>query len=348
MQPHRQDEDFPIGRALMKTILFISKGQEAPSTRYRALAYFNKLRSDGWAPVHLTAQRSLIPRLHILKAAASADVVVVLRKTFGLYYINLLRKFSRRLVFDFDDAIYCQSDGRSSLSKMKRFRNAARLCDAVWAGNHYLGRTAEAYQPNVWVLPTAVDPCKYERTSDKPQNRIVYVWIGSKSTRKYLKAELPTLEKLVQRLMPMELKIVADFSLASGGLPISAVPWSEVTEAQELLTSHIGIAPMPDNDRTRGKCGLKVLQYMAAALPIISSPTGVNAEIIEDGKTGFLPRNDEEWYRAARKLHANPALRDEMGQAGRRKVQREYSVEAVYREMRQSLLDQGKRAPIKC
>jgi len=331
----------------MKTILFISKGEGSPSTRYRALAYFNKLRSDGWAPVHLTAHRSLIPRLRLVKAAASADVVVVLRKTFGLYYFNLLRKFSRRLFFDFDDAIYCQSDGRPSSSKMKRFKNAVRLCDGVWAGNHFLGRTAETYQPNVWVLPTAVDPSKYEKAAAKPNNRIVYVWIGSKSTRKYLKAELPTLEQLARRLMPMELKIVADFSLSSSNLPIAAVPWREVTEAEELLTSHIGIAPMPDNERTRGKCGLKVLQYMAAALPVISSPTGVNAEIIEDGKTGFLPHNDEEWYRAARKLHDRPALRDKIGQAGRRKVQREYSLEAVYRKMKQSLNDQIKRASTK-
>ena len=327
----------------MKTILFLSKGETAPSTRYRAMAYFNRLRSDGWTPVHLTAQRSLVPRLQILRMAAAADVVVVLRKTFGLYYINLLRKFSRRLFFDFDDAIYCQSDGRPSAPKMKRFRNAVRLCDGVWAGNHFLGRAAQAYQPQVWVLPTALDPLKYERAADKPDNRLVFVWIGSKSTRKYLKTELPTFERLAQRLMSMELKIVADFSLASDRLPISVVPWSEATEAEALLTSHIGIAPMPDNERTRGKCGLKVLQYMAAALPVISSPSGVNAEIIEDGKTGFLPRNDQEWYQAAKYLNENPALRERIGQAGRGKVRREYSVDAVYQTMKRCLDEMSPR-----
>ena len=327
----------------MKTILFISKGAAAPSTRYRAGAYFDRLRSDDWNPVHLTARRSLIPRLRILKAAASADVVVVLRKTFGLYYFNWLRKFSRRLVFDFDDAIFCQSDGSASPSKMKRFRNAVRLCDGVWAGNHFLGRAARAWQPNVCVLPTALEPSKYEGAADKPANRLVLVWIGSRSTRKYLQSELPTLERLAQRLTPLELKIVADFALASDRLAISAVSWSEATEAEALLTSHIGIAPMPDNERTRGKCGLKVLQYMAAALPVISSPTGVNAEIIEDGETGFLPRDDQEWYQAVKQLHDNPALRERIGRAGRSKVRREYSIDAVYNKMKGCLDEMGPR-----
>ena len=326
----------------MKTILFLSKGAAAPSTRYRACAYFDRLRSDGWNPVHLTAPRSLIPRLRILRAAASADVVVVLRKTFGFYYFNWLRKFSRRLVFDFDDAIFCQSDGSASSSKMKRFRNAARLCDGVWAGNRFLGQAAQVYQSNVWVLPTALDPSKYDGAAHKPDNRLVLVWIGSRSTRKYLEAELPTLEKLAQRMKPLELKIVADFTLASDHLPIAAVPWSDATEAEALRTSHIGIAPMPDNERTRGKCGLKVLQYMAAALPVISSPTGVNAEIIEDGKTGFLPRSDQEWYQAVKQLNENPGLRESIGRAGRSKVHREYSVEAVYRIIRKSLNGQIK------
>ena len=321
----------------MKTILFISKGDEAPSTRYRAMAYFDRLRSDGWTPVHLTARRSLTSRLRLLKAAASADVVVVLRKTFGLSYIKLLRKFSRRLIFDFDDAIYCQSDGRFSRSKLNRFKRAVGVCDAVWAGNRFLRQAAEAYQPNVWVLPTALDPSKYEKAAAKPTDRLVFVWIGSKSTGKYIKSELPTLEKLAHRITPIELKIVADFDLPSTGLSIVSIPWSEATEAEELLTSHVGIAPMPDNERTRGKCGLKVLQYMAAALPVISSPAGVNAEIIEDGKTGFLPRNDEEWYQAAKQLFENPPLREAIGEAGRLKVCAEYSIDAVYQTMKRSL-----------
>lgn len=323
----------------LKTILFISKSETSPSTRYRALAYFERLRSDGWDPVHLSAHRALRSRLQILRAARSADVVVLLRKTFGVFYIQLLRKFSRHLILDFDDAVFCKSNGGFSKTRSDRFKRTVSLCDGIWAGNRFLSQAAKEYNTAVTVLPTALDPSKYEKSLDKSEKKLVFVWIGSHSTRKYLKAELPTLEMLADRLSNIELKIVADFTLASDQLTILAVPWSEATEAQALLTSHIGIAPMPDNDWTKGKCGLKVLQYMAAGLPVISTPSGVNAEIIEDGVTGFLPQIDTEWYRAVKMLDKNPALCEKIGEAGRRKVRNEYSLDVVYQKMKRSLED---------
>ncbi len=324
-------------RPKLKTILFVSKEESAPSTRYRALAYFDRLRSDGWNPVHLPAPRSLFARLRILKAARKADVVVLLRKTFGRGYIRLLRKYSRRLILDFDDAVFCRSNGGYSKTRRCRFERSVSLCDGIWAGNRFLCDAAKAHHSKVFVLPTALDISKYDEESIKPDDKLVFVWIGSHSTRKYLEAELPTLEKVAERLGTIELKIVADFTLESGRLSISAVPWSAETEARELRSAHIGIAPMPDNDWTKGKCGLKVLQYMAAGLPVISTPSGVNAEIIENGMTGFLPRNDEEWYQVTKKLSEDPELRERLGEAGREKVCRMYSVDVVYQEMKRSL-----------
>jgi glycosyltransferase involved in cell wall biosynthesis len=329
----------------LNTILFISKSDTSPSTRYRAFAYFDRLRSDGWNPAHLSAHRSLRSRLEILRAARSADVVVLLRKTFGPFYIKLLRRHSLYLILDFDDSVFCKSDGSVSKTRMSRFKRTVSLCDQVWAGNLFLSGVAGKYNTLVSVIPTAIDPSKYEKPFDKPENSLVIVWIGSKSTSKYLKAELPRLEKLAERLKSIELKIVADFSLESDRLAISAVPWSETTEAEALLTSHIGIAPMPDNDWTRGKCGLKVLQYMAAGLPVISSPSGVNADIIDHGVTGFLPHNDDEWYQSVKKLMEDPELARKFGKAGQKKVRDEYSVDAVYEKMKLSLVDIGNRGP---
>ena len=244
---------------------------------------------------------------------------------------------SRYLILDFDDAVFCKSDGSVSKTRMRRFKRTVSLCDQIWAGNLFLSGAAGKYNACVSVIPTAIDPSKYEKPFDKPENSFVIVWIGSKSTRKYLKAELPRLEKLAERLKGIELKIVADFSLESERLAISTVPWSETTEAETLLSSHIGIAPMPDNDWTRGKCGLKVLQYMAAGLPVISSPSGVNAEIIDHGVTGFLARNDDEWFQSVKKLMEDHELIQKLGKAGQKRVRDEYCVDAVYRKMKASL-----------
>jgi glycosyltransferase involved in cell wall biosynthesis len=116
-----------------------------------------------------------------------------------------------------------------------------------------------------------------------------------------------------------------------------AVPWNEKTEGKVLGSSHIGIAPLPDDPRTRGKCGLKILQYMAAGLPVVSSPTGVNKEIIEHGITGFLAHSNEEWYSAIETLMKNRNLRKTMGEKGHERVIEYYSTNTIYNNIEQKL-----------
>jgi len=83
--------------------------------------------------------------------------------------------------------------------------------------------------------------------------------------------------------------------------------------------------PLPDNGFTRGKCGLKALQYMATGRPVVASPVGVNGTIIEDGRNGYLAANEEEWVDALMKLAASPELRARLGSAGRERVEHDYS-----------------------
>ena len=133
------------------------------------------------------------------------------------------------------------------------------------------------------------------------------------------------------------MKIIADFSLHSDILTIVPVQWSEESEARELVSAHIGIAPLPDNLYTQGKCALKVIQYMAAGLPVISSPTGVNKEIIEDGVNGFLVRSDNDWVTALEKLAKNQNLRYRLGERGRTISSENFSLEATFKKMIDSL-----------
>ena len=320
-----------------RSILFISQGADHAPTRYRAKAYFPMLRAAGWEPAHLTAERGPGARMALLRAARRAEVVVVLRKTFTPLFRLPLRLAARRLVLDYDDAVFVRDDGTSSWVRAWHFAAMARSCDAVWAGNAYLAEAARRHCPHVAVLPTSVDPAAYDPAADKPTDHLDMVWIGSNSTRKYLEAVLPALAAAARRVPELRLKIVADFDLPHAPLPVWVVPWSSAGEAEALARAHIGIAPMPDDPWTRGKCGLKVLQYMAAGLPVVASDAGVHREIVVDGQTGRLAAAEARWEAALTALATDPAARRAWGEAGRRRVQEHYSTARTFEIMMQTL-----------
>ncbi len=323
-----------------KQILFISKGENSASTRYRALSYFEPLRSNGWEPLHITAH-GILPRIKLLGIANQAEVVVILRKTFGLSFLRLLRLCSKNLVFDLDDAVFCRSDGEPSKSRQMSFEKVISNCEQVWAGNLYLADRARQYNETVKILPTSLDYRKYLLEVEKDSDYFDLVWIGSRSTQKYLKESLPLLESLSEIIPNLRLKIVADFDLPTKRLKTVAVPWSEEVEAEALASAHVGIAPMPDDPWTKGKCGLKVLQYMAAGLPVVSSPAGVNREIVQQGVTGFLAEKAGDWKTAIERLFHDSELRHSMGKAGQKRVIEHFSVDETFRKMSESLNSLG-------
>ena len=321
----------PFGMA--KRILFLSKGDDSPSTRYRAIQYFPLLRQAGFAVAHSSMAGGLASYVNALRCAATADIVVVLRKTFPLPMLWLLRRLSRKLVFDFDDAIFCNTDGSPSATRLRRFAAMANSCDHVFAGNGFLADNAARFNPAVTVVPTCVETKRYFFEASKSVEMIDLVWIGSRSTRKYLLEVLPALRLAAARLPRLRLKIIADFDLPEAGIQTLAVAWSSATEAKELASAHIGIAPMRDDDWSRGKCALKVLQYMASGLPVISSEVGANAEVLEHGNSGYLVKSDAEWCERIVELAEDSKLRARFGEAGRLRVLNDYSTDPVFSRM---------------
>ena len=316
-----------------KNILFISKGETASSTRYRALQYFPFLKKNNWMASHSTISGGLRAIIASLIAAHQADVVVLLRKTFPMPIFWLLRKLSKKLIFDFDDAIFCNSDGSNSHTRMQRFKHTIKNCDYVFAGNGYLAEHAKKFNAAVGIIPTSVDTYKYSLNYQKGTQALTLVWIGSSSTKKYLVDILPQLEKAAQSIPDLQLNNIADFQLSSCTLKINNITWQAETEASELNKADIGIAPMLDNNWTKGKCALKVLQYMASGLPVISSHSGVNAEVIQDQVTGYLMKKNEDWPELIIALQHEKYLLQQMGQHGKLVVNNEFSISAVYQKI---------------
>lgn len=326
---------------MSRPVLFVGKSDTAASARHRAIKYFGRLREAGFEPRFLEAPSRLWQWPGFLNQVRQALITVLLRRCFEPPLAAMVRRCARALIFDFDDAVFLGDDGIHSVGRTRRFAATLRQCECVWAGNPYLAEAASPYNRHVQVIPTGLEMEPYAIAPPKPEGCLDLVWIGSMATRKYLEAAMPCLEEAAGHVPRLRLKVIADFQPQSKHIQTLAVPWREETETLELACSHIGIAPMTDDPWTRGKCGFKLLQYMAAGLPVISSAAGENARIVVHGQTGFLARDAADWPAAISRLAADEALRHTMGRAGRQRVREAYSADIVFEAMRASLRSHG-------
>jgi glycosyltransferase involved in cell wall biosynthesis len=151
-------------------------------------------------------------------------------------------------------------------------------------------------------------------------------WIGSEATLPSLDQAQARLAAAGKALPGLELRVICDRSIPLAGIRVVFRPWSSASEASELAEADIGISWLPDDLWSRGKCGLKVLQYMAAGLPVVANPVGMNRRMVVHGRTGMLAATPSEWARAIRQLALDPGLRQRMGEAGRRLVEARFRV----------------------
>ncbi len=301
--------------------------------RYRLLAFAPYLRQAGHRLELCSWPASWWQRLWLGRRLRAADVVIVQRRLLPRWYLGLLRRNARRLVFDFDDAVFLRDSYADKTSRWSdrqaRFAAMVRSADAVIAGNSFLADEADRWAGSrrTSVIPTCVDPDRYPLARHvRAEGGVQLAWIGSSSTLRGLELIQPLLDYLGQQWPGLRLKLICDKFLRLAHLPVVACPWSEDGEATALASADIGISWLPDDPWSRGKCGLKVLQYMAAGLPVVANPVGVQAELVAPGETGFLAETPREWADAVRRLARDPALRQAMGQAGRERVEMEFSV----------------------
>lgn len=277
-----------------------------------------QLRPDSW-----------IQRRRLYTSAAQFDAVLLQRKLLEVREIRLLRAHAKKIFFDVDDAVMFPGSRRNPIHRWRvwrRFAALARRVDMVVAGNDYLADIFRRAGARAVVLPTVVDAVRYPIKSHARTDSPALVWIGSKSTLGYLRGAASALAKSAARVSGLRLIVIADQGPTDLPLAVEHVPWSLATEASALSRGDIGIAPMPADRWTLGKCGFKILQYMAAGLPVIASPVGANAQIVLPGQSGFLPQTDEQWADAVATLAADPALRQTMGAHGRQRVEADYSL----------------------
>jgi glycosyltransferase involved in cell wall biosynthesis len=309
------------------------EGPDHVCCRYRLAAFRPYWEAAGHSLDVRAIPRPWWARVRFFRSLGGANVILQRRLLPG-WQLALLRRAARHLVFDVDDAMFLRDSyspkGHHDPRRLRRFAATARACDAVVAGNAFLHEQASRHGGRtVHLIPTCVDPGRYPLAAhDRSPGDAEAVWVGSSSTLQGLEQARPLLEELGRRLGGLRLKLVCDRFPRWPNLRVIEWPWREEGEAAAIAAADVGISWVPDDLWSRGKCGLKVLQYMAAGLPVVANPVGVQCDLVRHGETGFLAQTPAQWVETVGRLAHDPALRQPMGLAGRRRVEAGYGVEA--------------------
>ena len=303
--------------------------------RFRVEQYFPYLSRQGVEPKWQPLSSSWRQRFMIYKQLPSFDVVCIQRRLLPPMEFYWMRRRSSKILFDLDDAIMYRSSSSPdphSLSRRLKFRWMVRGSDAVTVGNQFLKNEVLKVdrKKEVFVIPTSIDMDLYpqkKKISNSPE--IILGWIGTKGNLKYLKKLESVFETIRQRFPQVKLKIVSNDFYDSSSLPVIKKPWKLEDENADLISFDIGLMPLHDDLWSRGKCGLKIVQYLSVGLPVVCTPIGINSDIIQSGENGFWAANDQEWVDRLSTLIQNPDLRYQMGLKGIEKVEKEYSLKVT-------------------
>jgi glycosyltransferase involved in cell wall biosynthesis len=328
-------------------VLFLTQtGKLGPSSRYRVYQLLPALRQLGVeGDVSPAIDDALYRRLYLdsggsgsrfsalcaawhkrranLRRIGQFDAVFIQKGVFPGLYSGFERGMASQkpLVFDFDDAIWLPRVGGSqllrALHRERAVQDIMRRASAVIAGNDYLAEYAGRFNRNVTIVPSSINIGTCRRVA----NSNIIGWIGSRTTLSYLKPLAPVFKQL-----GIKPRVIASGDPRQLDFDVEFHPWQLETEMEELAQFGIGIAPLPDTAWERGKCGVKILQYMACGIPVVVSPVGVQQRFVQHGVTGFFAENEAEWIQRLRELMQNPELRAKMGTAAREVVAQEYDV----------------------
>lgn len=243
-----------------------------------------------------------------------AELLPKLPLKIEMFFLKRIKSFS----LDYDDNISANYAGSSLSNKISSLIKKAQF---VTVGNHWY---MSEFEGNLIYLPTVIDIEKYPDYSNKKQAIKTVVWIGSPSTVKYLKLIEEELIELSEKT-DFTLKIIGAKINLDPKIKVQFVEWNAETENKELAESTVGIMPLEDTYWEKGKCGFKLIQYMASGIPVVASDLPANREIITNGTNGFIASNKLEWKKFLEEILTNETLQEAMGSAARKRIQNHYT-----------------------
>jgi glycosyltransferase involved in cell wall biosynthesis len=342
----------------LKILFLVPYPIEAASTRYRVDQYLPYLRENGIEPAvsRFIASGDFFHTLYrpghharkmayFLAATLRRLADIIRSKNFDLIFIQrealpygpaliepLLAGLGGRIVYDFDDAIYLlhSSEANRHLNWIRfpdKVNRIVQLSRHVIVGNLTLAAYVQQFHQRVSIIPTSINIREYtvkpERSFSEP---LTIGWVGSTSTDQYLHLLDDVFHRLARRHRFRLLVIGGRY--AHPDVEVVCRKWQLQAEISNLHSIDVGIMPLPDDRWTRGKGGFKAIQYMGVGVPAVASAVGINTEIINHGKNGFLPTSAQAWVDCLAALLEDAALRRQLGLAGRQTVEARYSMQA--------------------
>ena len=343
----------------MKILFFSKYSKLGSSSRYRIYQYIPLLKAKGIAcdTSFLLNDEYLktiydnknynkfkivffyLKRVLKILSIKKYDLVIIEKELFPYFppiFEFLLKVLNVKFILDYDDATFHTYDlHKDKVVKFvlkNKISKIMRMSSCVITGSPYLSRYAEKYNSNVIEIPTVVDLLRYNNKFDKRENEFIIGWIGSHSTSKYLLDILPALSSFCKKYDSRVKLIGFDKSILSQNLklPIEIIEWDENTEIENIFSFSVGIMPLEDTPWSRGKCGFKLIQYLACGKPVIASPIGVNNDIVDEGINGFLAKNNDEWFKYLERIYLGDKFRNDAKEISISKVKEKYSLEKAF------------------
>ena len=326
----------------MRLLCVLNGGVDHPSSRLRILQHLDHLKERGiTADVFVAKGTRAVDLADLARRARRSDAILVQKKLFSRWKLPLLLG-SAPLLFDLDDAVFAVSpDERERFgeeraeararSRRRRLAAVLKRSRKVIAGNPFLADYASRHARDVAVLPTGVDlrPFPEDAIGRARQARRGSAaprigWVGSGPSLRYLGSLAEPLRRLCARRPQLRFVQVCNAFVEWPGIPTETIAWSPESETAALLGLDIGVMPLDDSPFSQGKCGLKILMYQAAGLPVVCSPVGANRELVEDGRTGLFAVTADDWVDRLSRLLDDPALGRTLGERGRARVLERY------------------------
>lgn len=340
------------------TICALTTGRNDPSARFRVRQHIKPLSKYGitiqeYTPVidknagipsQLSPLMSLIPERQRYTLWRSIKLAcqmpgVAASSLYHLVWLNreLLtgrytfeRFITRPIVLDIDDAVWlAEPDGNNAM------RRLGSQSAAILAGNAYIAEWFAQYNNNIHVIPTAIDTERFKpRTPDnhsRPDRKFTVGWTGLSSNYGYILAIEKPLAIFLEQY-DAKLLIISDRPPKLTLIPAHRIdyrPWSPNIEATAINDMDVGIMPLPDTPWTRGKCSFKMLQYMSAAIPVVASPVGMNADVFQYDTVGYPASSCDDWLDALISIYENEGLSATMGSNGRKVILDHFSLGAI-------------------